>query len=39
VADLFGVRVTGPLQGYARGFSEQLTVLGYSRLSQPISSG
>lgn len=33
MADLFGVRVTGPLQGYPRGFSEQLTVLGYSRLS------
>jgi hypothetical protein len=33
VADLFGVRVTGPLQAYTRGFSEQLTELGYTRLS------
>lgn len=33
MADLFGVRVTGPLQGHARGFSEQLTELGYTRLS------
>jgi integrase/recombinase XerD len=33
VADLFGIRVTGPLQGHARGFSEQLTELGYTRLS------
>jgi len=33
VADLFGVRATGPLQGHARGFSEQLTELGYTRLS------
>jgi len=33
VADLFGVRVTGPLQAHARGFSEQLTELGYTRLS------
>jgi hypothetical protein len=32
VADLSGVRVTGPLQGHARGFSEQLTELGYTRL-------
>jgi integrase/recombinase XerD len=33
VADLSGVRVTGPLQAHARGFSEQLTELGYTRLS------
>ena len=33
MADLFGIRVTGPLQGHARGFSEQLTELGYTRLS------
>ena len=33
MADLFGVRVTGPLQAHARGFSEQLTELGYTRLS------
>jgi site-specific recombinase XerD len=33
VADLFGIRVTGPLQAHARGFSEQLTELGYTRLS------
>jgi len=33
VADLFGVRVTGPLQAHARDFSEQLTKLGYTRLS------
>ena len=32
MADLFGVRVTGPLQAHARGFSEQLTELGYTRL-------
>jgi hypothetical protein len=32
VADLFGVRVTGPLQTHARGFSGQLTELGYTRL-------
>jgi hypothetical protein len=32
VADLFGVRVTGPLQAQAQGFSEQLTELGYTRL-------
>ena len=28
MADLFGVRVTGPLQAHARGFSERLTKLG-----------
>jgi integrase/recombinase XerD len=33
VADVFGVQVTGPLQAYARGFSERLTELGYTRLS------
>jgi integrase/recombinase XerD len=33
MANLFGVRVTGPLQAHARGFSEQLTKLGYTRLS------
>ena len=33
MADLFGVRVTGPLQAHAPGFSEQLTELGYTRLS------
>jgi integrase/recombinase XerD len=33
VADLFGVRVTGPLQAHSQGFSEQLTELGYTRLS------
>lgn len=33
MADVFGVRVTGPLQAYARGFSERLTELGYTRLS------
>jgi site-specific recombinase XerD len=33
VADLFGIWVTGPLQAHARGFSEQLTELGYTRLS------
>ncbi len=32
MAGLFGVRVTGPLQAHARGFSEQLTELGYTRL-------
>lgn len=32
VAGLFGVRVTGPLQPHARGFCEQLTELGYTRL-------
>ena len=33
MADLFGIRMTGPLQAHARGFSEQLTELGYARLS------
>jgi integrase/recombinase XerD len=33
VAGLFGIRVTGPLQAHAQGFSEQLTELGYTRLS------
>jgi hypothetical protein len=33
VAGLFGVRVTGPLQAHAPGFSEQLTELGYTRAS------
>ena len=33
VADLFGVRVTGPLQPHAEGFGERLTELGYTRLS------
>jgi len=33
VAGLFGIRVTGPLRAHARGFSEQLTELGYTRLS------
>jgi len=33
VADLFGVRVTGPLLPHAEGFSERLTELGYTRLS------
>ena len=32
MAGLFGVRVTGPLQVHARGFSEQLTKLGDTRL-------
>ncbi len=33
MAGLFGVRVTGPLQAHAPGFSEQLTELGYTRAS------
>jgi len=33
VVDLSRVRVTGPLQPYAHGFREQLTELGYTRLS------
>ena len=32
MADVFGVRMTGPLQAQARGFSEQLTERGYTRL-------
>ena len=31
VGDVFGVRVTGPLQAYAEGFSERLIELGYTR--------
>ena len=33
VVDLSQVRVTGPLQPCAHGFREQLTELGYTRLS------
>lgn len=33
VVDLSRVRVTGPLQPCAHGFREQLTELGYTRLS------
>ena len=32
MADVFGVQVTGPLQAYARGFSERFTELGYTML-------
>jgi hypothetical protein len=39
VAGLFGVRVTGPLLGHARGFSERLTELGYTRPAPEAKNG